>query len=542
VRLVALSEESLAKKGPIKFTCLDYDEAGNDYLGTCELDLYKITSAAYSQMNKSRTYDGNLTLYATGEKTQMTVSVKAWFEPEIDEKIKLSKDTKTQEAPASLPKEFLDREKSWRESIPMHLISNDGYQIQALDENKIPRFLPTYLTKLVPPAEMRNPLAIFRMIQCFTYSSDKETFSQDDIWTSPNFFMEIKKGDSEDHAILMFNLFLGIDLDVYLCRGKTKFGVDHVWLMTREPEGSVTFWEPSLGKTYLLPSRWKGTIKVDDNVEHKKEKENYTKFPEHELLFYDPDITLSVEEIVQESGYDDFMDMKTLPIRKDIQIEAQHEQEVFDFPLVDVPYQSIEVIFNHKNIWGNIQRLEPEKIYFDLEDAGYWHPYISTAAGFSPDIIPFYTSRRLGGKLNNSRVQAIRDDIYAEIVAGYTNWRHGKNMETVFYNPLTPVLEEGLRTLEKQKLTTDSLDIDIKQWQSRITVATKGGYHFKGVPISFTYTDSKMIRKWITSKYNFHEESTEDIQFACGVHVTPYFNSICSVWVFIAQLTKEKKS
>ena len=84
-----------------------------------------------------------------------------------------------------------------------------------------------------------------------------------------NFFMELKKGDSEDQyvawrsqhadqhsAILMFNLFLGLDLDVYMCKGKTRFGADHVWVMTREEDGTVVFWETTNGKTYRVRVGW----------------------------------------------------------------------------------------------------------------------------------------------------------------------------------------------------------------------------------------------------------------------------------------------
>ena len=34
-----------------------------------------------------------------------------------------------------------------------------------------------------------------------------------ELWSSPNYFMDVKKGASEDHAILQCNLFLGMRLD-----------------------------------------------------------------------------------------------------------------------------------------------------------------------------------------------------------------------------------------------------------------------------------------------------------------------------------------
>ena len=41
------------------------------------------------------------------------------------------------------------------------------------------------------------------------------------MWSSPNYFMDVKKGASEDHAILQCNLFLGMGLDAYLAIGRS---------------------------------------------------------------------------------------------------------------------------------------------------------------------------------------------------------------------------------------------------------------------------------------------------------------------------------
>ena len=69
----------------------------------------------------------------------------------------------------------------------------------------------------------------------------------------------VKEGASEDHAILQCNLFLGLGIDAYLAIGRLPGGVtQHVWVVTREPNGDVLFWEPTKGDYYTLPGRWTG--------------------------------------------------------------------------------------------------------------------------------------------------------------------------------------------------------------------------------------------------------------------------------------------
>ena len=62
-----------------------------------------------------------------------------------------------------------------------------------------------------------------------SWSSDDETFRgrRSDVWQAPNFFMELRKGDFEDHAIYLCNLLLGLEIDAY-SRVVKKVGADTV--------------------------------------------------------------------------------------------------------------------------------------------------------------------------------------------------------------------------------------------------------------------------------------------------------------------------
>ena len=56
-------------------------------------------------------------------------------------------------------------------------------------------------------------------MNCITFENDQHTVEPgqkaqkggaQELWSNPNYFMEVKKGASEDHAILLANLFLSI--------------------------------------------------------------------------------------------------------------------------------------------------------------------------------------------------------------------------------------------------------------------------------------------------------------------------------------------
>lgn len=46
-----------------------------------------------------------------------------------------------------------------------------------------------------------------------------------------------------------------------------------------------------------------------------------------------------------------------------------------------LPFGTIDLIFNHKNVWANLQNPNPSKIYFHIHDPLQWLPLIS-----EPDI------------------------------------------------------------------------------------------------------------------------------------------------------------
>lgn len=252
-----------------------------------------------------------------------------------------------------------------------------GFPYSAFDEKSCEHFLPCYLMPLQGPLDLQNPKEVFRMVSCIMYESDMDVLDDADAWASPKFFLDIKKGDEEDHAILLCNLFLGLSMDTYMCVGHGKIqwqdefsdevvvkptDEQHVWVMNRNQDGSVVFWECMNSKEYPLLKRWKGAD-GDEESSEESEDENEAEADDADeddkvfSAFYEDDVMLSDQRIHASDIFLDDDDVMGMGVGDD---ESDEEEDLFLIkPFVLPPYHSIHVVFNHENIWANLQNLDP---------------------------------------------------------------------------------------------------------------------------------------------------------------------------------------
>lgn len=45
--------------------------------------------------------------------------------------------------------------------------------------------------------------------------------------------------------------------------------------------------------------------------------------------------------------------------------------------MITLPFATIDLVFNQKNIWGNMQNSDPTKIYYHLHNEQLWLPLIT---------------------------------------------------------------------------------------------------------------------------------------------------------------------
>lgn len=307
LKLVTINKDALALKPPVSIRVFDMDEAGHDLLGSCEIPLHKITAAEHAKMDDEVGADGRIhkgrvlnlpsqPLLLPGHKIQSTINLQLYFAPDLPLDILL--DEEAERRAQSLSDEYMARLKAFWPSLPGRIrkrLEDElraelgrgsdydlGFEhfkrvVSAEDQDATEHFLCEYLCPQQPPKEMETPMQIARMVRCITWAQDTEIFKKDqrrDVWQSPTFFLEMRKGDCEDHALLMCNLLLGQGRDAYVCVGRLHDASEgdkrHVWVMTREEDGSVLMWETSQGSFVELPARWPGIqISEEEKAENR---------------------------------------------------------------------------------------------------------------------------------------------------------------------------------------------------------------------------------------------------------------------------------
>ncbi|KAJ3449715.1 centrosomal protein of 76 kda [Anaeramoeba flamelloides] len=545
IKVGLLTEQNIGKKGNVKVMVFDYDEAGDDFLGSCEIELKDIVKSpegkAGNEFNKctSRVLSERYNLIYNGEETEQSIDLKAWFQPDVPQEFTFENVEKAL-TKKKLSKSYRKREQIWRQKIPKSSLEKGEFEIAGADENYCENFIPTYMFKMDLPRDLRDRQSIARTVKCFTYENDEITFGgRRDVWCSPNFFLSLMKGSAEEHAALHVSMLLGLDIDAYLCQGKTKTGDVHYWVMIREDNGDITFCECSTNKEYHLEKKWKGReeeieLDIDKRKKNKKKKKKKMKNEKVQVDSEDSD-ELEKSQDEKNEKKEKKIQLEGSDSENDDDEEEEEEEEEIKDELI-IPYMTIEIIANHQNLWGNVQEsLNPVDLTFDLENNKLWNPFVDPEDGFTKDVKPFYEPSRLGPRIPVGRAKLFANRIRKEVIAGYTNFRHGQNKKTIFLKKFTPVIESDLAYFEKQAMgvLTEEEEKKHKIWAGKVAELCPQGYKFQGYTINFTYTDPTRIRNYIMDKYEHHLDEDKDTVFACGAFVQGYFGRVSSVWVMI---------
>ena len=139
--------------------------------------------------------------------------------------------------------------------------------------NLEPLPLMAFLAETTVSQDYIPPAKLLHWMHCITYTmstkQERTGMIYKEMWKDPQYLLFSRKGSPQDHAILLCSVLLGMSRDAYVVKGtiqvptamsKPKL-VEHVWVMTREDGGWVTFWEPSTREFYHLPNRWVETKK-----------------------------------------------------------------------------------------------------------------------------------------------------------------------------------------------------------------------------------------------------------------------------------------
>jgi len=685
MKLVTLTQQALASKPSVSIRVFDQDEAGHDLLGSCEIPLHRITSAEHAKMEEEVGVDGrvhkgrvlklrHMPLILPGNKIQSTLDLELYFVPDLPLDIVLEEQAERQVK--ELDEVWANRVKSFWRALPgriqMHLRDavqqevgrEDGFEmrpqdirrlVSAEDQDETWHLFCEYLAPQQPPSDMSDPAQVARMVRCVTWAADTDIFKKEtrkDVWQSPSFFLEMRKGDFEDHALLMCNLFLGLGEDAYVCVGRVKGATAnekrHVWVMTRHRDRSVKMWETSTGKERTLPNRWHPPMTKEEVLEEARkqrakdaeagggegeaeEAENdkkgggswfgRKKKDANALVAVEPQAEpdeeagllgrgadpygvrsgVKTDAALVDAGFADLEDVMSDQTLSRADIEGQISEVVFyddeeleqmramgagvgldgdelmvkskgvsgesewdaeqgmlarrareeaisggtsdldpDLPRVQLPYATIECIFNHKQLWistnAELSRpLAPDLLVYDLPEQSnkHWEAFVEKREQNQGLPKPFYTPRRLAAKVAVDRLRNMDAQILGEIMSQITLLRSNK-LSTVINKSteLVQSLNKGLELQEAKRMGDPKAPERLSTWEREVKTRLPAGSTLKARAFNYAYTDAKKIRKHLLQSENYAEDQSDGIEFAVAVKTFAFHGGICSVWVY----------
>ncbi len=147
---------------------------------------------------------------------------------------------------------------------------------------------------------------------------------------------------------------------------------------------------------------------------------------------------------------DEFIQLNNLrkfsSIKMDETTDPSKVKEYFNFPIPisqngekikndTLPYKTIDVVFNKRNIWLNLQNQNPSGIFYDLWDRDRWLPVIEKRDSEKilinhTDIPAFYSFKNICPPFSEDELIVMKKNIIKNLSNGLKLTRSQKNYAT----------------------------------------------------------------------------------------------------------------
>ena len=296
-----------------------------------------------------------------------------------------------------------------------------------------------------------------------------------EIWHTFHTFLSMRKGDCEDHAVLLCSLLLGFGLDSYVCIGtvidNNENERDHLWVMTRsagrgKSSKRIVFWESLTGQRY--PHRIQGGSGKDDKLS------GNSKMPK---------------------------------------------------------YGSIGCCFNHKNFYANKQASDAvSHCNFKFEDNNLWKSMdTEILMGIEhQEQVPLCPST-----VNHLATEEALERALRPMISDYR--RSSLRLGTPWDNELSYLLTPALAAYEMERLA--GTPFGNEEFQQSIKRNVPEGHTFRGYPIVVNQrSPTRIMESFRRAQIASEILSTrgDQVHFALRVKIFTYPEDVSAVWVMLA--------
>ena len=344
-----------------------------------------------------------------------------------------------------------------------------------------------YLTPQKPPLSMDGGGTIktieeaLRYVSLIPFIDDWQAFEgQTEVWCTSKEFLELRAGDWEEHAVLLINYMMYIDLN----SGNSQY--EHFLVLGRAiPEGETV---------YVL----------------RKEKNAIDPNGESEILLYDASTGKTYDA-------------------SDPSIPLLSVGCLINTENIYANIQDFEV---------------PSLILYDITDKRKWRPFFTEKANPKPEITTCQDPELEYSEVDEEKAESIELEITRSVESELQVWRENEvgvrrgTVTTRFDRNVARSLKETILDFEKAKRGVEEFSEDayrdrLLEIPNTKSLLTNKSTH--GFPINCTFTDTKSILSRVRDT-NIHHNEAKEVKFALSVKVFPYPNNIFSVWVFLMSI------
>ncbi|EWC87175.1 hypothetical protein PFNF54_03951 [Plasmodium falciparum NF54] len=399
------------------------------------------------------------------------------------------------------------------------------YNYELINQRKEKHFLPTLITSIKSPYCAESMNAIFHYVRCIPFIHKKEN-----IIFTPDFTLQLKGGNALDHSLLLCSLFLGIPVLAFVCFGTLWDKQKHSWVATFEYNdeknyGIVKFWETTTGNVYILKKRF-----IDHNrlkgLELKLKESKYKSHLRNGFL----------------QRYENNTDINYIKEQTKRHIKQLFKNRINDIPIggPSLPYKTIDLIFNHKNIYVNLQHSSPLNIWYDYWKFDFWFPFSSIEYNLQPS----FTIKSFTHKMEDMELDKIAKELRTNIEKNINIYRASRNLSTRWNRDetLEIFLQVGLELLH-QLNTSRKEDVllaklKIEDWKKALYHKVPQSHRLLGFPYHFNTYKSKFISDKLISTLAILESRDRSLCLSLAVCLYSLPGNFISCYIYIITCVK----
>ena len=258
-----------------------------------------------------------------------------------------------------------------------------------------------------------------------------------------------------------------------------------------------------------------------------------------------------------------------------------------------LPFKQIDLIFNHKNIWANLQNQDPMQIFYHIHDKEQWHPLIEdpdllhpfvkkereggdsdaeSAKGpekkkkkkkksdgeeddpkikemkyrgdFMKAFDPFYAPKAMEPPLSEREVEKTEGKIQKEVEMAIKQVRSSRNLNAYMHNTLQSrtIIKQYLDFMEDRECCRFATPLDEKKERIRVNKEliklVPENFKISMLPAFFNHIDADRIGTVVRdTSQKFLLDTPKKVKFSVAVKIFPYNSNVNSVRLVLVKFS-----